>query len=150
MEPSASAAALRRFFSGRGADFESATLPDMIETALAFYADVPAAGLTADGDPDMLLFQFGTFDWGAGAFFEFDLTRQFIEADGEDDDALSQLRCTFVYVPTADLKAIGAANRWCHAREGVSEFRSFIVATAAFRAARALLPVRRTIDWSYV
>jgi hypothetical protein len=150
MEPSASASALRQFFMRRGLDFEAAPLSDMLETALAFYTMVPAAGLTADGDPDMLLFQFGTYDWGAGEFFEFDITRQFIEADGEGDDAFSQLRCTFLYEPTAELKGLGAANRWCHARGEVPEFRLFIVSTQAYQAALPLIPVRRAIEWSYV
>jgi hypothetical protein len=36
----------------------------------------------------MLLFQFGTYDWGFGENFKFDLTRQFIVADKQDDDAV--------------------------------------------------------------
>ncbi len=84
----------------------------------AFYQSVKPVG--CDGpDGDMLLFQWGTYDWGAGRHFELNITRQFIEEDLEGDDAISQLSLTFRFDPTDQLEELGAGNRWC---DGPSEF----------------------------
>jgi len=84
----------------------------------AFYQAVQAQGCEGP-DADMLLFQWGTYDWGTGRHFSLNITRQFIEADLEDDDAISQLGLTFRFEPTAALEALGAGNRWC---DGPTEF----------------------------
>lgn len=63
----------------------------------------------------MVLFQYGTYDGGSGEFFEVDLVRQLMppgEDDEEDDDVIFQLHCTFRYVPTDSLRALGAFERW--------------------------------------
>lgn len=83
--------------------------------------------LGCDGNQsDMLLFQWGTYDWGSGTYFELNITRQFIEPEGEGDDAISQLSLTFKYRETAALRVIGEGNRWCESLENVGEFRKFI------------------------
>lgn len=84
----------------------------------AFYQAEKPAG--CDGpDGDMLLFQWGTYDWGTGRHFSLNITRQFIEDGLQDDDAISQLSLTFRFDPTVELEALGAGNRWC---DGPSEF----------------------------
>jgi hypothetical protein len=64
-------------------------------------------------DADMLLAQYGTYDWGQGAYFEADLTRQFIYTleDGEQG-WMAQLQCAFRYEPTPHLRALGDGNLW--------------------------------------
>jgi hypothetical protein len=141
---------LRQFFSSAGLDFDTTALPDMVDGMIRFYTTVPGQGLAAEDSADMLLFQFGTWNWGKGEFFEFDITRQFIEAGKEDDDAISQLRCVFSYAPTPELSALGDAYRWCESRSDIAALRSFIVSTEAYRTALRLVPVSRTIDWWYV
>ena len=59
---------------------------------LRFYGDESVAGCRDDGAGDMLLYQWGTYDWGAGESFEFDITRQLIFADDEDDDIVECYR----------------------------------------------------------
>ena len=84
----------------------------------AFYKSVPPDGCEPD-DGDMLLFQWGTYDWGKGENFEIGITRQFIELGQEDDEAISQLSLVYRYEPAEELKNIPAGNRWC---DGPSEF----------------------------
>jgi hypothetical protein len=82
----------------------------------------------------MLLFQWGTFDWGEGPRFELDITRQFIEDDEQDDDAISQLCLTFRFEPTAERDALGDGNRWCDGLAEIAGFRQFAMSSAAFLA----------------
>jgi len=150
MIPSESASALRQFLAGRGIDAKTAKLDQIVEAALDFYVAAPASDLALDGDADMLLFQFGVYDWGKGEHFEFDITRQFIIAGAEGDDAISQLHCTTYYEPTAVLRAIGRGNRWCASRADLPEFRRFVLATGAYVAVLPLPAKERLIEWEPV
>ena len=49
-----------------------------------------------DKECDMFLFQYGTYDWGKGKFFEFDITRQFILPE---EDEPYQLALTLSFEP---------------------------------------------------
>jgi hypothetical protein len=55
---------------------------DMVSAMIIFYRDLRAEDCRFESDGDMLLFQFGTYDWGNGPRFEFDVTRQLI-AEGQ-------------------------------------------------------------------
>jgi hypothetical protein len=150
MMPSDSASALRRLLASRGIDIETATLSQIVEAAFDFYRTAPAAGLAAMTDADMLLFQFGVHDWGNGQHFEFDITRQFIAAGEEGDDAISQLRCTTYYEPTAALRSIGSGNRWCKSQADLPEFKAIVLASDAYMAVLPLSTKRRHIEWERV
>lgn len=110
MEPSTSAAAFEDFVEGNGASLLGLTLRAGVMQMLAFYQKVSPNG--CDGDEgDMLLFQWGTYDWGEGPHFEVNITRQFIESALEDDDAISQLQLTFNFPESASTAALGSGNR---------------------------------------
>src|SRR5262245_34310217 len=49
-----------------------------LEMILAFYRTVRFDDVDLAGNGDMLLNQWGTYDWGEGESFEFDITRQLI------------------------------------------------------------------------
>jgi len=104
-----------------------------LEMMLAFYVSVrfDDVALTAYGD--MLLYQWGTYDWGEGESFEFDITRQLILGAGEDEN-IFQLSLTFKFQPTVKLRQLGEGNRWCRSLEEVEEFRSFINSSPAMIA----------------
>lgn len=101
----------------------------------------------------MLLFQFGTYDWGHGDHFEFDLTRQFIAEgyeEGDDDDAMSQLHCTMRYEPSPELRLLKSQNHWCQSRAELPAFRSLVLSSEAYRHALRLRPVQREVRWDRV
>ena len=100
---------------------------------LDFYRDQRAADCDIEQDGDMLLYQWGSYDWGAGLFFELDITRQFIEGEAEDDNVV-QLSLTFRYTPTELLRKVGGGNRWCSALHELESFRAFILKSPAFAA----------------
>jgi hypothetical protein len=95
---------------------------------------------------DWLLFQYGTYDWGNGRYFDFNITRQLaVEIDYDDTDedededegeGMWQLSLTFRFTPTAELDALRSDNRWCESHEpnSVSAFQGFIRSSAAYLA----------------
>jgi hypothetical protein len=80
----------------------------------------------------MLLFQWGTRDWGKGEAFEYNLTRQL--TPGDDDADIWQLRLTFRFAPSPERRALGAGNQWCHSPAELAGLRSFVRGSAAFAA----------------
>lgn len=147
--PQHSEAAIKAFFSKRQVQPASAPLQALVEATLAFYTQVPISGLRIGQDSDMLLFQWGVFDWGKGEHFEFDITRQFILSQGTDDDAISQLRVTSYITPSKQLRDIPLGNRWCRNAKDAPDFQAFILSSAAFQLA-SQQPRRIEVAWSPV
>ena len=82
---------------------------DGVLAMVGFYRDVRATDVDVARRGDMLLFQWSTHDWGKGAHFELDITRQLIR-DGEDDEDIWQLHLTYRFAPAADLAALGQGD----------------------------------------
>ena len=149
MKPSDSAKALMDFLGvTRGARPESPA--DMLASIIQFYVEKPATALAEDDLSDMLLFQYGCYDWGQGERFEIDVTRQFIAADECDDDALSQLHFTMYYEPDDILRDIGRHNQWCQNRDGVAAFRAMVLGSPAVTIVAERQPVDIKIAWDPV
>ena len=113
---------------------------------LSFYREVRAERCRIDKDGDMLLYQWGTYDWGDVELFEFDITRQLIVGDGEDED-IFQLSLTFKFPPTGSLRQLGDGNRWCRSPEEIQEFRAFIYGSLAFRAVGQDAPTEVRLEY---
>jgi hypothetical protein len=69
---------LQSLIEREGMSVESMALEDGLRIMLNFYETLRAENCINPPERDMLLYQFGTYDWGKGKFFEVDLTRQFI------------------------------------------------------------------------
>lgn len=100
-----------------GARIDQLSAADAIELMGAFYREVRADDCNLDADGDMLLFQWGLSDWGDGASFAYDITRQLIPQAASDDAELSsfigQLSLTLKFPSSAELEEIMAGNEWC-------------------------------------
>jgi hypothetical protein len=107
-----------------------------IALMLEFYRDHRVDDCPSDSDADMLLYQWGTNDWGNGEWFEVDITRQFIINGEAEDENIWQLSLTFKFPPSAQLRALGPGDKWCPdpRPRGVNYFESFIRASDAFQA----------------
>ena len=108
--PSTSVNAFEEFVENSGGSLPELTVRAGLAEMLSFYEFVSPGGCTIENG-DMLLYQWGTNDWGDGTQFEIKITRQFIELDAEDDDAISQLQLTFKFPPDKTTTAIGGGNR---------------------------------------
>ena len=132
----------RRLLAGRGGDASKLSVRDGIEAMLEFYRTERADDCSLDDDGDMLLFQWGTHDWGQGPAFELDITRQFIRGGGEDDD-IWQLSLTFFFPPNA----ITSGNRWCHSPEETDDFAGLVRSHDAYATVAQAAPVRVELDF---
>lgn len=122
----------RKFVENHGLAIERLTPYLALDAMFAFYREIPASDCL-ECEQDMLLFQWGTYDWGKGRHFEIDITRQFIRGEGEDDD-IWQLSLTVRVPPEPALEALERGHRWCQCREDLELFQGFVAASAAFKA----------------
>ena len=82
--------------------------------------------LPIDEDGDMLLYQWGTHDWGKGPNFELELTRQFIRLDRFKEPEIWQLNLTYRYADSHEFRSLGSGDKWCSSPVDVIGFRAFI------------------------
>jgi hypothetical protein len=143
MKPNESAKAFADFAVAKGIDLNASTPREGIEAMLEFRTAVTCAACS----DDMLLYQWGTYDWGAGKYYELNITRQFIEAELDDDDAISQLSLTYKYKPSKELELLGANNCW---EDEPTEFRQFILASASFTTVADAKPDEIDLSHFYV
>ena len=97
-----------------------------IEAMTDWFAEQRVEGVVP-GNGDMLLFQWGTYGWSGKSSFEFEVVRQFIVDDEEDDAAFWQLHLTLYFPPD---ETLGPEEHWCYGVEDVAEFRAAILANA--------------------
>jgi hypothetical protein len=119
------AAEFRNHLAARGAAESTLTPRSAADAVFSFYRDVRADDCDLDRDGDLLLFQWGTYDWGQGERFEWDITRQFIVGAGEDDD-MSQLHVTFRFAADPTLRSLGSGDRWCSSPVELADFIEFV------------------------
>ena len=92
-----------------------------------FYVDERADGVDIDQDGDMLLFQWGTYDWGEGPSFQYGIVRQLMPTDDDDDDDdIWQLSLTAHFAPADEARTLGDGERWCSSPDDVEEFLDFV------------------------
>ena len=122
------------------------TLEKGVRLMLNFYRDIRAEGCSLEDDGDMLLYQWGTFDWGEGRRFQCNITRQFMEPDDEEDDAISQLSFTFYFPASEFHDTLADGNQWCGSPVDLLEFEEFITDSAAYKAVKDATPEDVELD----
>lgn len=150
MKPKHAKKELEKRIKQSGTSLAGLTPAQGIRLMLDFYRDVRAEGCDLEGDGDMLLFQWGAYDFGEGRSFQFDITRQFMLEDCEGDDGMTQLSLTFHFAPFAGLEAIKTGNQWCSTPEGLREFETFITSGNAYGLVAAANPTKVTLNYGGV
>ena len=107
-----------------------------LEAMFGFFRDERATdtvGIEEDGD--MLLFEWGTHDWGDGRGRHFSLgcTRQLIPREGGGDD-IYQLRLVYAFPPSPDLALLGGGNQWCDTPDNLKSFERSVKTSPPFLA----------------
>jgi hypothetical protein len=120
-----------------------------IEAMLDYYAEERADGCDLESDGDMLLFQWGTYDWGDGPSFQVDITRQLIVADDEEPEP-RQLSLRFHFDPSAAPARLRDSNKWCESPRNLAAFRKFVSRAKAIEAVGQQLPVRVELRYGRV
>ena len=121
---------------------DSISLHDGLGAMIELYRAARTDDCSVDEDGDMLLFQWGTYDWGKGPYFEIDLTRQFAPTGG-DDEQIWQLSLTFLFWPTRTLEA---GHRWCARPAELDDFARFMWSHPALGGTEE--PVRVELDYN--
>ncbi len=136
--------AKRRFeeLVGRAGRDSAALAPaDGIALMRAFYDEVRFEGLVNESCADMLLYQYGTYDWGDGEEFLYDITRQLVVPDG-DGQELWQLSLRYTFAPSEALRALGDTERWCNGHAEAASFGAFLEHCPARAAVESVAPLR--------
>jgi len=141
MNPKEAKAEFETFVAEAGAVVSEFKPIDAVRLMLDFYEQERAEGCEVQADGDMLLFQWGVHEWGQqGEFFEFNLTRQFVDHEGQDGENQTQLSLTCCYPPSPALAAIKPGSKWCASPDELAGFEYFIVKSPAFLAVGKLPP----------
>jgi hypothetical protein len=146
----------RQFLVDRGRTPETMLPREILTLGLEFYETVRATDalpITEAEFGDALLFQWGIAEAllpHQDAFFYFDLTRQFVSVEGEDDDAMFQLKLQLQYPVTDALSLIGTENRWCGSLEALPGFKAFCFSHPSLAALDGLSPEQVEFGFSEV
>lgn len=129
-----------------GHSLDSLTPATGFELMFRFYAEERFDDGIVEDDGDLLLFQWGCYDWdGTGAKFELDLTRQLACEGGEDENIL-QLRLVFRFPADDETRSLGSGNRWCHSPNELTSFRRFVTNSQPFRTLAEREPHSRALE----
>lgn len=122
----------------------------LLESAFSFYRDERAVALV-EAEGDMLLFQYGVYDWGSGPFFEVDLTRQFVELERDgDENVYSQFHLTCYYAVDEALIALGRGNCWCRDTSELDRFSKWVEAHPVLVAVESLSRLKTDVTWELI
>lgn len=145
-----------------GKSLEALTPSVGIDAVLRFYEETRFAGCDFEHDGDMLLYQWGVYDWrmGDGEWFELDVTRSLSfparYEEGDEDIAgceqlcTMQLSLTFLYEPKDELRAIKKGDEFCHVPEDAVAFREFVANSEAFGLLANAIPNTIRFDFEEI
>lgn len=74
-------------------------------------------------DEDMLLFQYGVYDWGNGKKLEIDFVRQLME----NEDSIIQIHITLKYNYKDEFEDIKSYSKWCSGIENIDSWKKEIL-----------------------
>jgi len=149
MQPKQVKKAFVEFLEAHGLALKALLLSEGILSMLSFYKSVSIEQLSDDRDADMLLFQWGTYDWGNGLHFEVDITRQIMLANSDDPEPW-QLSLTFLFSPSEASKRLPHGNKWCHSQQELSQFRTFIHESSVYNEFANVNSNEVSLDYSSV
>lgn len=130
--------------------------PEAIDTfglILRLYEEHRIANTSVECDGDMLLFQWGTYDWGDGRYFNVDLTRQVMDdlEDPDDQaDSMQQLSVALKFFPNAETEMLKSGDIWCHSPDDLPAFKESIENGDAFTWAQVKKPSSVEVLLTYV
>jgi len=150
LNPAESVESFSAAVGASGLSIEALRAAEAVQQVLAFYRTRRFDRCDPEADGDMLLYQWGVFDWGEGPSFQFDLTRQFMIADALGDEGMSQLSLVLHYALTDALSALPAGNVWCMSPRKADAFERTVLGSAAYAAVAGISPEHVELRWGGV
>lgn len=118
---------------------------EAVDQFLIFFETYPVKEVKARIDEDMLLFQYGTYNWDKkGPKFEFNLTRQF---EIPNQDEYLQLSLTLYYAVDT-LQQVEAFNTWSMDYKDLKTFKKKIESSDGFQNVLMMKPLNVKITLS--
>lgn len=119
-----------QYYSDKG---EVITVQNWVDIALYLYENTLVKGVPTtrlENDDDILLFQYGTYNWGGdlGEHFSFDITRQIID----ENEQMFQLKFALIYSSSNFIK-VDNFNSWNTSLPILEEWRNLIENTEGFQ-----------------
>lgn len=128
------------FAAVNGVDLEKDPHATVFDTMLRYYAEVRVNGCDPGDDEDMLLLDWGSYDWGQGRAYEVDLSRQVL-LPGRSDEAVLELHVVYRFPNTGDLAKISVGNDWWGSPGSVDEFAEVLGTNVALALASGAEPL---------
>lgn len=129
--------AFGEFARDAGVDPAKDSPTSVFDLMLQFYAQVRVAGCDPADDEDMLLLDWGSYDWGEGRAYEIDLSREITVAGGK----IRQLHVLYRFPNAAELSGIPQGNDWWGSPDRVDEFADVLKSNVALVAAAGSEPI---------
>ncbi|TFB98555.1 MULTISPECIES: hypothetical protein [unclassified Cryobacterium] len=127
--------AKRTFADLLSASSQPVTLSEALVAYMDFYRDVRITDCPTINDGDMLLFQWGLYDWRDfnGQGLDVSLTRQFMPVgiDDDNDPPIIQLSLNLRY-PAARALGLKDGNRWLSEPADVKDFAQWCRSTPVY------------------
>lgn len=122
------------YINDRGIDITRLVPDRALELLVNYYKDIRVAGCEIDLEQDMLLYQWGTYDWGEGLWFEFEITRQITVEEKDEYAGMYQLHLTLKYRDCDELSLLDNGCFWCSSLFEVDEFKEEIMNSDVMKA----------------
>ncbi|CAN5900069.1 hypothetical protein BH23ACT12_BH23ACT12_12560 [soil metagenome] len=133
-------ACFQHFAAANGVDPTTDSHATVFDAMLRYYAEVRVNGCNPADDDDMLLLDWGSYDWGQGRAYEIDLSRQVL-LPGRTDESVVQLHVVCRFPNTGDLAKIPVGNDWWGSPGTVDEFAEVLKGNVAVAAAADAQPL---------
>lgn len=140
VDPEDLQAGFEHFATVTGVDLQAAPPSTVFDTMLRFYAQVRVDGCDPADDEDMLLVDWGSYDWGQGRAYEIDLSRQVV-LPGRTDEAVVQLHVVYRFPNEGALAKIPVGNDWWGSPGSVDEFAEVLKGNVAVAATAGAEPL---------
>jgi hypothetical protein len=135
-----------RYLKTKGLSNEDLSLLSLPTLFPDYYKEIPFEEVDRENDGDILLYQYGIYDWGEGRYFEIDLTRQFYEVFAEtEDQQIFQQRVVF-YFSADKFEQIQPFNSWSNECTDLDDFRQRILDSDGFVAASREIPLKLEVS----
>ncbi|MEO7924946.1 MAG: hypothetical protein ABIR30_14780 [Chitinophagaceae bacterium] len=108
-------------------------LGNLLDSAIEFFENYKIENVSTDyPDEDMLLFEYGIFDWqdGKGENFTVDIARQYV-MEIEPLVKYSTIHL-MAYYNKEDFTTIEAFSKWSEDFDSISDFKEFVMNTEGF------------------
>lgn len=132
------------FLQAKDFNFKEISLKNFLNLFIEYFEEIKFKGFNEENDGDMLLFQYGNYDWGKGRKFEVNFTRQLYEIFPDESHQILQLGITFYY-DCESFSNVKSFNKWSCESESLEDFLHIIFDSDGFQNALLQNPNNKEI-----